>query len=155
MTSSLVIFGASGFVGSSILRLASSPSFQSVTGVCRTPPPGSTLSFLKGNALEATSYSSLLTPTTSCIHSIGALYNGMNGNSIVDANYTSAMTIARELAQRSTAASKPPCFVYISAANAPPGLSEYLETKRNAECDLAEIEGIRVVILRFALNDNF
>jgi len=75
----------------------------------------------------------------------------MKGNSILDANYNSAMAIARELGTRSNSASKPPCFVYISAANAPPGLGEYLESKRKAERDLAKVEGIRLVILRFAL----
>jgi uncharacterized protein YbjT (DUF2867 family) len=149
---SLVVFGASGFVGSSILRLASTSSL-SATGVCRSPPPAgsSPLSFTRGNALQPSTFTHLLTPTSSCIHSIGALYNGMGGNSVVDANYNSAMSIARELGKKASTAIKPPCFVYISAANAPPGLGLYLQSKRDAERDLAEIKGIRLVILRFVL----
>ena len=92
----------------------------------------SNVEYVKGNCLHPDSFNDTVQDVDAVVHTVGALvphwaperdYKAMNRDSCIN--------MARALNDTTSGANKN--FVMISSAKAPPGLSEYITTKREAE----------------------
>ncbi|RUS15639.1 hypothetical protein BC938DRAFT_476866 [Jimgerdemannia flammicorona] len=156
----LLLIGGTGLIGSAVARQASS---YNILVLSRTGAPltSSTLSlniqYYKGSALDPFTFRSLLTNTSTVVHTVGTIANQKNygdQGTYEKLNRDAVVTVARELAASAADEGKKKCLVYFSAASAPPGWildKRYIGTKREAEKILMGDEfkdQLRVVIFR-------
>lgn len=139
MKRSLMVFGGNGLLGTSICKFAVSQGVE-VISVSRSGFPKKreqwmkNVQYLKGDAMDHSTYESLIPSVNGIIHSIGVFFDSRtpwNPNvyegSYEHLNRDTALRIC-ELIQN-----KDKTFVYISAERAPFFMPNYLNTKRQVE----------------------
>lgn len=162
----LLIIGGTGLVGSAIIREAQQyrhlPYYhnKNILALSRTANSRNSyegVSFVQGNALEPQSLKIPFELNPNVVHTVGTLFEqskyGDNGT-YDRLNRDAAINVAETMASKYDGKQRR-CFIYFSAANAPPENflgRRYLEAKREAEQLLlgnAEFkEKIRVVVFR-------
>ena len=140
MAKNLIVFGGTGFLGSSICKFAVSQGLK-VVSISRSGAPDtlepwqSNIEYIKGSALDPSTYSDLLPSTFSIIHSIGTLFNLENPLNLKNTYEGSYEKLNKDTALRicETIESKNISFVYISAEKGVFFSPKYLSTKREVE----------------------
>ncbi|OMJ85437.1 hypothetical protein SteCoe_13280 [Stentor coeruleus] len=140
MDKSILVFGGSGFVGSAICKYALSKGIKvlavSRSGKPKRPEPWqNSVEYIKGDAMDQSTYSSLIPSVSAVVHSIGVLLDSkgpFNLKNIYEGSYEhmnrdTALRILEILENKN----KP--FVYISAERGMFFSPGYLNTKREVE----------------------
>jgi nucleoside-diphosphate-sugar epimerase len=144
MSRSILVFGGSGFVGSAICKYALSQNIQ-VTTISRSGQPRlsepwqSGITYLKGDALDQSSYAHLLPSFSAVVHSIGTLIDSRTPLNIRNTYQGSYEHMNRDTALKvcQCLESKNIPFVFISAERGMFFSPRYLSTKREVEDYLA------------------
>lgn len=144
MQKALLIFGGTGFVGSAAAKYALSQGIK-VYCVSRSATPYKAapwqheIEYVKGSALDPTTYSELLPKVSAVIHSIGTLidsktlsFSGTYEGSYEQRNRDTALTILSQIEGLDKT------FVFLSAERGISVLPRYLSTKREVEQYLSE-----------------
>lgn len=144
MAKPLLVFGGNGFVGSAICKYAVSQGIQvlamSRSGKPRKQEPWqSAISYLKGDALDQSTYSSLISSVSGVIHSVGVLIDSRTPLNVRNVYQGSYEHMNRDTALKvcETIENKDIPFVYISAERGMFFSPRYLSTKREVEDYLA------------------
>lgn len=140
MEKSILVFGGNGFVGSAICKYALSKGIKvlavSRSGKPKRPEPWqSAVEYIKGDAMDRSTYSSLIPSVSAIVHSIGVLIDskgplGLNKTyegSYEHMNRDTALRVLELLENKN----KP--FVYMSAERGMFFSPGYLNTKREVE----------------------
>ena len=144
MAKSLLVFGGNGFVGSAICKYAISLGLN-VISISRSGKPRkvepwqSSVEYVKGDALDKSSYSQHLSTTSGIIHSVGILIDSktpLNLRNIYQGSYEhmnrdTAFKICEVIENKDIP------FVFISAERGMFFSPRYLSTKREVEDYLA------------------
>jgi nucleoside-diphosphate-sugar epimerase len=144
MSKSLLVFGGNGFVGSAICKYAVLQGIK-VVSLSRSGQPRkaeawqSQVEYIKGDALDASSYVSLLPQTLGIIHSVGVLIDSRTPLNIRNVYQGSYEHMNRDTALKvcENIENKDIPFVYISAERGMFFSPRYLSTKREVEDYLA------------------
>ena len=144
MAKSLLVFGGNGFVGSAICKYAVSQGLKVISlsrsGKPRRPEAWqSSITYVRGDALDQSSYSSLIPSVSGVIHSVGVLIDSRTPLNIRDVYQGSYEHMNRDTAFKvcETIENKDIPFVYISAERGMFFSPRYLSTKREVEDYLA------------------
>ena len=156
MAKNLLVFGGSGYLGAAACKFAVSQGVK-VISISRSGAPAlnepwqAEVDYLKGDALDPTTYSLLIPSALGIIHSIGTLldsrtpFNTSNtyNNSYEHLNRDTALKVCETIENSGVP------FVYISSERGLFFAPRYLTTKREVEEFLASRkESIRSSVLR-------
>ena len=140
MAKNLLVFGGTGFLGSAICKFAVSQSLKVIsisrTGIASSSDPwNSAVEYIKGDALDPSTYSSLVSSSFGIIHSIGILLDSRTPLNITNTYPGSYEHLNRDTALKicEVIENKNIPFVYISAAKGLFFSPRYLSTKREVE----------------------
>ena len=144
MAKSLLVFGGNGFVGSAICKYA---VYQGIKVISlsrsgrprKTEPWQSSVEYIKADALDRSSYLSLIPQALGIIHSVGVLIDSKTPLNIRDVYQGSYEHMNRDTALRicEVIENKDIPFVYISAERGIFFSPRYLSTKKYVEDYLA------------------
>eukprot|EP00040_Diaphanoeca_grandis_P028110 m.161516 g.161516 ORF g.161516 m.161516 type:complete len:256 (-) comp31240_c0_seq1:170-937(-) len=164
MAHRIVVMGGNGLLGSAICRAAALAGVE-VTSISRRGLPPSNESWTrnvewaKGDALDPTTYASLLRGASGVIHTVGTLMENDKYKQLIrsNGNFATYNGATYEVINRDTALAVAKTvqdegvgmMLYISAAFLPPGVDRrYLSTKREAEESILAMESARGVVFR-------
>ncbi|KAI9481226.1 MAG: hypothetical protein EXX96DRAFT_207631 [Benjaminiella poitrasii] len=166
MASSLLILGGTGLMGTAIIRESQNDArikqrYATIYALSRTAENREELgaTFIQGNALEADSLNPIVAgKNPDVVHTVGTLLDqsgqyGSNGT-YDRLNRDAAIVAAQTLAAQKHDQDRRRCFLYFSAATAPPSFllnERYIQAKREAEEALLSLDlkdKLRVVVFR-------
>lgn len=162
MAKHLLVFGGTGFLGSSICKYAVGQGIKviSISRTCSIPtePWQNEIDYKQGDALDPSTYADLIPSAFAVIHSIGTLFESQTINlkhsypdSYQHLNKDTALRICESIHGKNIH------FVYISSERGLFFAPNYLSTKRDVEEYLSENkDGITSSVLRpgFLYKDN-
>lgn len=145
MQKSLLVFGGNGFVGSHICKYAVQQGIK-VYSVSRSGKPKQPervlreVEYLKGNALDQSSYSEIIPQVDAVVHSIGVLIDSRTPLNIINKYEGSYEQMNRDTALRicELIHGQNKTFVYMSAERGMFFSPRYLSTKREVETYLSQ-----------------
>ena len=153
----LSVIGGTGYIGSSIVKRASSWGI-SVYSISRKGKPAdaskfsSNVTWVKGSAMSPDEYADILKDSDAVIHTVGTLIDStiFGGKKPGDPGSYEQMNreTAKRIGSKLNEFNKKQKIVYISANKPPPMLDRYITTKREAEKFLLEQPNIKATILR-------
>jgi len=140
MQRSLLVFGGTGFLGSRICKYAADQGLSVISISPSGLPKDSkrqhdSVQYMKGDAMDHSTYSHLIPEVTSVIHSIGTLLDSRTPLNINNTYKGSYEHLNRDSALRICEAleGKDKTFVYLSAQRGLFFSPRYLSTKRDVE----------------------